>query len=263
MRAVLAVLLILAPAFGATKLVVTIIDQKTGKPVSGLKAADFAVRGGGAARTVESAEAVSEPVDVMLLLDTSLLGGMVQPAAAELIAQLGDKEQMAVVSFASSADLVQDFTGSKQLLRRAVGQVKFGNSPRVLDALFAALDGGFENASMRRVILLLTAGVDGDSRVNEREVVRLARRNGVSIYPVFVMAYGRSLLESLARDTGGATFQLREMSKSKEPIGPQIFEVLRSHYRLTVGGGELNDPVRVEVKSAAGEKRAASALVLE
>ena len=49
----------------------------------------------------------------MLLLDTSLVGGMVQPVAENLIAQIQPKEQMAVVSFHSSADLIQDFTSSQ------------------------------------------------------------------------------------------------------------------------------------------------------
>ncbi|HBY61451.1 MAG TPA: hypothetical protein DEH78_16640 [Solibacterales bacterium] len=248
----------------ATRLIVTVADQKTGKPITDLKAADFTVLDGSSPRTVESAQYVSEPVDVMLLLDTSLIGGMVQPAAAEMIAQLGEKEQMAVVSFASSADLVQDFTASKELLRRALGQVKYGNSPNLLDALYAAIDGGFENATLRRVILLLTAGVDGPSRVSEREVLRLARRGGVSIFPVYVMGYGRSLFESLARQTGGATFNLRDLGKTREPIGPKVFEVLRGHYKVAVEGNlEIGDKLRVEVKSPSGAKRNVSALALE
>ena len=58
----------------------------------------------------------------MLLLDTSLMGQMVQPVAESLIRQLQPKEQMAVVAYHSSADLIQDFTSSRQLLSRAVAE---------------------------------------------------------------------------------------------------------------------------------------------
>lgn len=255
--------LALLPAAGEIRLSVTAVDKKLGKPVTTLKAGDFTVEDEGGARRVESAEYVTGPVDVMLLLDTSLLGEVVRPAADDFIRQLAPKEQMAIVSFHSSADLIQDFTSSKELLMRALGTVKFGNSPHLLDALYAAIDGGFEGSSMRRVILLVTAGVDGPSRVTEREVLKLARRNSVSIYPVYAMGYGRGLFESLARKTGGVSFNLRDLTKAKEQIGPRIFEVLRGHYNVILSGvGDVTEKLRLEVK-ASEQKLFISALPLE
>ncbi len=140
----------------------------------------------------------------MLLLDASQLGAVVQPVAETMIAQLRPKEQMAVVAFHSAADLIQDFTASRELLLRAVTSVKHGNAPRMLDALYAAIDGGFQGSTFRRMIVLLTAGVEGPSRMSEREVLRLARRNGVSVFPVFVVSRERPMFERLARQTGGA-----------------------------------------------------------
>src|SRR6266850_3538345 len=170
--------LLLQPLRASTKVLVTVVEQKSGRPVTGLKAEDFTVLDDKTPRQVESAEYNNAMLDVVLLLDTSLVGPMVQPVAEDLIAQLQPKEQMAVVSFHSSADLIQDFTSSQDLLRRAVRQVKYGNTPRVLDALYATVEGGFQNSTFRRVILMLTAGIEGSSRVNEREVIRLARRTG-------------------------------------------------------------------------------------
>jgi VWFA-related protein len=247
----------------ATKLLVTVVEQKSGKPVTGLKAADFTVLDDRTPRQVEAAEFSQGLMDVMLLLDTSLVGGAVQPLAVNLIDQLQPKEQMALVSFHSSADLIQDFTSSRELLRRAVAGVKYGNSPCLLDALYAAIDGGFEGSSFRRVALLLTTGIEGPSRVSEREVVRLARRNGVSIYPVYMVGAERSMLENLARQTGGASFNLRDMRKTLNgPPGGRIFEVLRSHYTLTLNGSlSLGEKLKVEV--ARPVKLLVSALPLE
>ena len=185
MRLLVIILLAASPALASTKLLVTVIEKKSGKPVVSLKAEDFAVLDANIPRAVEAAEYSTGLMDVMLLLDTSLLGGIVQPVADNLATQLQPKEQMAIVAFHSAADLIQDFTSSQELLRRAIGSVKYGNTPRVLDALFAAIDGGFENATFRRVIILLTAGLEGPSRTFERDVLKLARRNGVSIYPVY------------------------------------------------------------------------------
>lgn len=64
--------------------------------------------------------------------------------AENFVALLAPKEQMAVIGFHSSADLIQDFTSSRELILRSISRVKYGNSPHVLDALFAAIDGGFQ-----------------------------------------------------------------------------------------------------------------------
>lgn len=263
MKPLLALLLLACYLPGATRVLVTVVEQKSAKPVAGLAAKDFTLLDDRTPRTVEAAEFSHDTLDIMLLLDTSLMGGMVQPLAENLVAQLQPKEQMAVVAFHSSADLIQDFTSSRQLIMRAISQVKYGNTPRVLDALYAAIDGGFQNTAFRRVILLLTTGVEGPSRTGEREVIRLARRNGVSIFPVYMMGIEKSLFENLARQTGGASFNLRDMKKAglQQP-GPRVFEVARGHYILTVAGNlSLGDKVKVEVKRP--EKVFASALPLE
>jgi VWFA-related protein len=261
----LAAILVLAisPLSAATKVLVTVVEQKSGRPVADLKAGDFTLLEDKSARRIESAEFSTDPIDVMLLLDTSLVGGMVQPVAENLIAQLQPKEQMAIVSYHSSADLIQDFTSSKQLLVQAAAKVKYGNTPRLLDALYAAIDGGFEHSTFRRVILVLTTGAEGPSRTGEREVVKLARRNGVSVYPIYAVGYEKSLFENLARQTGGASFNLRNLSKTggQQP-GPRIFEVLRSHYTLTLPGNlALGEKIRIEVNRP--EKVFASALPLD
>jgi VWFA-related protein len=233
-------------AQAATRLLVTVVDQRSGKPIAGLKAEDFVVREDSGERRVEAVAPHEGPVDFMLLLDTSLLGAPVQPVAERLIGRLGPKDEMAVVAFHSAAELIQDFTSSRELLLRAVSSVKFGNPPRMLDALYAAIDGGFRASAFRRVILLVTAGAEGPSRISEREVVKLARRNGVSIYPIYAMDRERSMLERLARETGGASFRLGQKGEAPAAL---VFEVIRSAYVLTLSGNlALGERFRVEVK---------------
>ncbi len=113
------------------------------------------------------------------------------------------------------------------------------------------------------MILLATTGLEGSSRVRETEVVHLARRNGVSIFVVYVVGYEKSMFEMLARQTGGASFSLKDMRKtSVEPAGPRIFDVLRAHYTLTLAGNlSLGEKVKVEIKRP--EKLFASILPLE
>src|SRR4051812_27310691 len=104
-RAHLALTLILlaTPALAANRITVTVVDPKSGKAVTDLKAEDFTILEDKLTRKAEAAEYTAEPIDVMFLLDTSLVGATVRPFAEDLVAQLKPKEQMAVVSFHSSA----------------------------------------------------------------------------------------------------------------------------------------------------------------
>ena len=260
------ILLLAAGALGAqTQLQVTVIDRKTGEPVTGLQAGSFTVLDDRTPRTVQRVEYAAAALDVMLLFDTSLVGEVVYPLGGAFIEGLEGKEQMAIVAFASSADLVQDFTSSKDLLRRAVRNVKYGNTPRVVDAVYAAADGGFQNTVGRKVIVILSAGVEGYSRTPEREVLKLCRSNQISIFPVYVSGAERSLFEKLARETGGAFFSARDLKLAPAKLAERVYTVLRGRYVLTLADNRaLGDRVRVEVTGAApGTKVWASGMPLE
>jgi hypothetical protein len=89
-----------------TQIASTVIDKKTAQPVMNLSAADFRATDDKKERHVESVEYTTEPIDAMLLLDASLVGEAVKPIANIFINQLQAKEEMAIVQFASAADLI-------------------------------------------------------------------------------------------------------------------------------------------------------------
>jgi hypothetical protein len=148
------------------------------------------------------------------------------------------------------------------MILRAMSGIKLGNEPHVLDALYASME-GFQNSPFRRVIILLTSGLEGSSRVSEKDVIRIAQRNQVSIFPAYVAGGERSMFENLARQTGGASFNIPQMKKAgaAQPA-PRIFDSVRGHYTLTLEGNlRLSDKLKIEVKSA--PKAQISALPLD
>jgi|SRR5215510_13657581 len=64
--------LLLDPVCAATRVLVTVVERKSGSPVTGLKAEDFMVLDDKTPWQVESAEYINAVLDVVLLLDTSL-----------------------------------------------------------------------------------------------------------------------------------------------------------------------------------------------
>src|SRR6185295_2632963 len=119
MKLILPLAALAAALWAENKVAVTVVDPKTAKAATALKAPDFVVYEAKEPRKILGAEYVTDMVDVMLLLDTGLAGEMVRPLASEIIQLLGPKEQMAIIAYHSSADLIQDFTSSKELLGRA------------------------------------------------------------------------------------------------------------------------------------------------
>jgi len=264
-------LIISASAFPApaqeVKLVVTVIDEKTGRPIKNLQASNFSVMDDKTPLRVAGAQYQKHLLDVMVLLDTSALGEVVRPLGAAFIDRLGEKEQMAIVAYHDSADLLQDFTSSKELLRNSLRGLRYGNNPRALDGLFAALDGGFDVSSAgRRVIVLLTAGVEGHSRVALGEVLELAREKRVSIYPVYVSGVDRGLFRRLAQRTGGADFGAKRLKLKPKELSEVAYSVLRGSYTLELSGVyTLGDRLEIKIQGLPKSKIKpwASALALE
>ena len=186
---------------------------------------------------VDSAEYKEDLLDLLLIVDASLIGEAVRPLAAPIIDSLADGEQMAVISFDQSATLLQDFTSSKQFLHDAIAQIRYGNNPRILDALYAAIDGAFERSSARRVALVIAAGAEGESRSSLAEVLELARRRGASISIAFAQGYDSGLFEKLAGGSGGAWFNAKKLDLEPKELAQRALSVVRGHFTTSRSAG--------------------------
>ena len=244
-------------------LIVTVIDERTGETATGLDANQFSVVDGDVTLRVVSADQPGGPVDVLLLVDTSMVGEAVRPVAAAIVEELGEGEAMAVVAYDEGAELLQDFTSEKQYLRRALDRSEYGNLPRVHDALFASIDGGFDASSHRKAVILLSAGMTARSRVSEAEVVSAARARGVSLFPVFAKNDARSLLRRFALKTGGAAFAARRLKLEPRMLAKRVFEAIRNSYELAVSGVlALGDRIQATVTGEGDAKAKLTASVL-
>ena len=203
------------------------------------------------------------PFDLLVLVDTSIVGETVRPIASALIEELRDDEAMAFVAFAEGAELLQDFTSEKEYLRKALDLCRYGNLPRVHDALFAAIDGGFETSGNRKAVVLLSAGVVARGRTSEAEVVDVARAKRAAVYSVFARNDARTVLRRLALRTGGASFAARRLKLSPRILAKRIMEAVRSPYELTVSGVfTFGDRVSATISSLPATKERLTASVL-
>jgi Mg-chelatase subunit ChlD len=248
------------------KIAVVAFDEKSGEPIPNLSAASFAVRDGDTELRVESAEYSQKPLDVMLVVDTSMIGETVRPLVLPMINELAEGDQMALVGYDQSATLLQDFTSSKDLLRKGMMGARYGGNPRGIDALYAVLDGGFEGTAGRRVAILLSAGAEGSSRTALGDVYQLARRRGAQVFCVYMEGADSWTYERLAQNSGGAYFHGKKLDLKPAELAKLIYKSVRGRYELTVSGVyTLGSRIHVEVVNPpeSVKKAVATALVLE
>jgi hypothetical protein len=230
-----------------TKLIVNVTDAY-GAPLTDLSAANFSVMEK-TPKTVIKAEYKRDAVDVLLMVEASAFTNSyredIERVAGFLITELGPKEQMAVLAYSDSAELLQDFTSSKQSLSRAIKGLRFGNNASLYDSLFAALDTGFQNAVARKILIVISGPESGPARVKRPELVDLAERRGVSI--IGISLAGRSPVDDLTKETAGIQLSGREL-KPVDQAAKNVFAAARGHYELTVDGSELAGRLKVDVK---------------
>jgi VWFA-related protein len=184
-------------------------------------------------------------------------------AALALAGRFGDQSQIAVIRFADKPALVVPFAKDKSAVREAFSFPAQANQhTAIFDAAIAAVrafDGLKQMRSERRLIILISDGLDTASTVKPNSVIQAALANHVSCYvihlPLFEPRDGRLAARSpakgfreLAEKTGGQYFLAGNASSALAPAANKaidlsgifraIEEDLRSQYLLGWYAGE-------------------------
>ena len=207
------------------------VQDRAAKFVLGLQPDDFVVYEDGVKQDVQFFESTRVPVDLIVLIDTSLSMrdklANVHEAASSFLKTLRSGDRGAVVGFSSTVSVLQPLTSDQAQLESAVrSTVPYGETC-LNNAVYIALK-QFGQATRqsgdvrRQAIVLLSDGADTASLVSFDDVIALARRMGVSIYTVSLQSqadarqqetWGRRKNESadyamktLAKETGAQAF---------------------------------------------------------
>jgi Ca-activated chloride channel homolog len=229
-------------------LTVTVTDR-AGRYVPDLTGADFAVFEEGKRQVISHFAAVHVPVDLGILLDTS--GSMrdtlavAQKAGAGLVQQLSEGDRAAVVGIASTVVFHQSMTPDLTRVDAALRSTHADGETALYDAVYVALRQHQQerlrsSEVRRRVIVLLSDGIDTSSHVTFDDVLDLVRRVDVTVYVVSLAADPTLLpglsadrrsfesahaLSSLARESGGRLFTPRaahELPAIYDAIGQEL-----------------------------------------
>ena len=240
------------------------VRNRQGGLVSNLNKEDFTVFEAGKAQTLRYfARETDLPLTIGLLVDVSRsqerLIDIERQAASQFFSQVLQKKDMAfLISFGSEAELLQDYTGSPKLLRSALDQLRVmsdvtgvlpspvptASNPRgtiLHDAVYLAANEKLKGEVGRKVIVLITDGVDQGSRTTLREAIESAQRADAIIYSLYYvdpsayygsfMGVSDSALKKMSEETGGRLFKI-DRKHPLEDAFKQIQEEMRSQYAL-------------------------------
>ncbi len=201
---------------------VTVLNKR-GLPVINLTENDFKVYEDGVRQTIKYFDRETHiPLHIGLILDTSNSArrqlSFQQEAASEFVFNMlqgrSSKNQIFLQTFDATSSIAQDFTNDPELLNDKIRKLKAGGGKAVYDAVYFACEkllkaGDRENT--RRVVVLISDGLDVQSQHTLEEAVAMAHRAETAIYTIGNAAYGFSnpgdkYLEEIAEGTGGAAY---------------------------------------------------------
>jgi Ca-activated chloride channel family protein len=167
---------------------VTVLDR-SGRFVSNLTQKNFAVLDNGVPQHIERFGQATDPVAVVIVIETSQSVGpllhQVRPLAplfSKLL--LGQKGEAAVLLFDNTVRVAQDFSNSEKKLDQTLSMVTSeGSRARLNDALAQSLQMlRARPRAERRVVVVISEGIDHGSRTRRQEVIERATGSEVTIY---------------------------------------------------------------------------------
>lgn len=205
-----------------------IVTDAAGRYVSDLNQSDFEVFEDGVKQNVSVFQAETEPLSVVLLLDTSVSTqgklGDIRRAANTFIDQLPKGVRSKVISFDDQVRELSEFSADRAVVKKAILSAQSGYSTKFYDAMNVALEALCE-VDGRKAIVIFSDGVDYRSDYATAEsTLRSLEGDGVVVYPIRFST--RAAAEKLAREQAGSPLPTREVVKSttgsKEPVPGEI-----------------------------------------
>ena len=178
------------PLFRATTEIVQVdvYVGRDGRAVLGLGASDFELFEDGVHQELDLVDAQSIPVHMALVLDVSdsvasLRLSHLRDAASQLLDDLDDEDEAALISFSHHLKRDAELTRDKDRVRAAIDAVEAYGGTAWHDALFVGLK-TVENVEHRPMVLLFTDGIDTYSWLREEQMLPLVEQSQAVIYAI-------------------------------------------------------------------------------
>ncbi len=169
--------------------------------------------------------------------------GLLQKTVLALINELYEDDQMMVVGYNETAEIIEDLTPDLQKLQTTPAKVVRKGFPNLFDALIAvsdALSATAKTGYEKLAILLISDGYDSESKTKFDDALAALQRENIILYALQVPDRTRGALlrdkpkpplalEKLTVGTGGTIFNIAKSDEAAKTISE---ELRKQWYRL-------------------------------
>src|SRR6185503_15387792 len=238
---------------------ISVVDLD-GKPYTGLKPEDLEVWVDKTPGKIVALTTENTPVSVGILFDLSGSFGpsgkresvafrrKLSDALTQFLTGGNPENEYFVGTFNTRIAFSETWTGpgpQQSILEKFDAPEHYGTTA-MYDALYHAIEQTMKGRHSRRVILLITDGLDNESRRSFKDVAKLVKRSDVSIYAVGIydtgygsgygVRQGMGVLDELTKLSGGRTVYLK--TGADPELVQNAFQILadnlQSQYQLTI-----------------------------
>ena len=236
---------------------VTVTDAQD-RPVVGLQKDDFQIFEDNVKQEIISSSIEDAPASVGVIFDSSgSMGNKITPsvdAVEQFFRTTLPGDEFLLVRFADKPQFMGGFTADILEVSGWLHSMRAAGWTALNDAIYLGIQKMKGAKNSRKVLLVLSDGGDNNSRYSTREIRRLVRESGVSIYSISFYQ-GSRLLEGISDETGGRLIHVHHLSELPDAI-ERLSRTVRDQYVLSYySSNSQNDGkyhrVRVELSQPA------------
>jgi VWFA-related protein len=216
---------------------------------------DFDLYDSGTAQEIESFSHLDVGSRIVLLVDSSANLKAEAPALEKameaIINELYQDDQMMVVGYSETAEIIEDMTPDLAKLQTTPAKIIRKGSPSLFDALIAVADAFSNQASTgieKRAIILISDGHDAESKTKFDDALRALQEGNVVLYTLQAPDRTRGALvrdkpkppaaiEQLTVGTGGAIYPFDKAAEAAKTISDDL---RKNWYRLVYSPSGIN-----------------------
>jgi VWFA-related protein len=165
--------------------------------VANLKQSDFKIFADGEEQEIISTEQRDEPVNLILLIDTSPSTAFrieeIQAYALSLVERLKPEDKAMIISFDEQTRVGAELTADRVSIAKAIKKLKFGDGTSLYEAVKKTFDKHVSGISGRTAVVLLTDAVDTTSlKATYADSLAAAERTDAAVFPIYFDTFGGS-----------------------------------------------------------------------
>ena len=248
-------------------LYVSVWEEKTRVPITGLGTDAFAVREDGAAREVLRVTPATSPMSVAILVDNSQSAtptiADLRKALASFVRSLDGIGAVAIIGLADRPTILRDYTTDQKQLQDGIHRVFAmpGSGSTLLDAIVEVSQGLAKRDTDRAAMVIVTGENREFSNRHYREVLEALDKSGAMMHALVLNGPGGSSLDDEARNRASvldlgprASGGTRDDVLTSQAFEAKLLEfaaMLKSQHRVVYSRPQtLIPPEKIEVSAA-------------